>query len=400
MGGEMSTFNIQDGYAEALVRGMRSGFLTPDDYRKLSMAESLEDLRSALEETDYGGFLQDEPSPLAAPTVGARARDKLVAEFRFIRAQANANLGRFMDLLVNERMIDNVVNLIQGCLNQKSPDELLGRVDPLGWVPELKAITVLDFSAGYEDLYRSLLVDTPIGPYFESYIALQSAMEEQGRSLVDVSNLIREADLELMRNILKKAWLEHFYDFCADLGGTTAEVMCEILKYEADFRVLTVTLNALGTALGEASQLADRNALYPGFGFLYPEGIEKIRRSWNDATLRNALESYPYHLSLYEQCRSYYTSLDAGGAEEAGGGAPWRPTEATNTLKSFEDIVYDQQIKLYEGAFDQSMHYGLFYAWMKLKEQEIRNLVWMADMIMMKKKDQMDQVLPIFAPRT
>eukprot|EP01069_Polyplicarium_translucidae_P004917 Polyplicarium_translucidae@DN2684_c0_g1_i2.p2 len=163
MGGEMSTFNIQDGYAEALVRGMRSGFLTPDDYRKLSMAESLEDLRSALEETDYGGFLQDEPSPLAAPTVGARARDKLVAEFRFIRAQANANLGRFMDLLVNERMIDNVVNLIQGCLNQKSPDELLGRVDPLGWVPELKAITVLDFSAGYEDLYRSLLVDTPIG---------------------------------------------------------------------------------------------------------------------------------------------------------------------------------------------------------------------------------------------
>jgi len=45
---------------------------------------------------------------------------------------------------------------------------------------------------------------------------------------------ISEADLdemnvELIRNTLYKAYLEAFYDFCRDLGGETADVMCEIL---------------------------------------------------------------------------------------------------------------------------------------------------------------------------
>ena len=44
----------------------RSGFLTTDDYRRLGAAESLEDLRTALDDTDYGQFMQDEPSPLEA----------------------------------------------------------------------------------------------------------------------------------------------------------------------------------------------------------------------------------------------------------------------------------------------------------------------------------------------
>jgi len=38
------------------VRGLRSGFLTTDDYRRISACDTLEDVRSALEETDYGTF--------------------------------------------------------------------------------------------------------------------------------------------------------------------------------------------------------------------------------------------------------------------------------------------------------------------------------------------------------
>lgn len=39
---ELSFFNIQDGYMEAIVRGNRLALLSPDDYRKLMMAENLE----------------------------------------------------------------------------------------------------------------------------------------------------------------------------------------------------------------------------------------------------------------------------------------------------------------------------------------------------------------------
>ena len=47
------------GFTEAVARGLRSGFLGVEDYRRLGTCDTLEDMRSALEETDYGTFLQD-----------------------------------------------------------------------------------------------------------------------------------------------------------------------------------------------------------------------------------------------------------------------------------------------------------------------------------------------------
>ena len=38
----MSLFNVNDGYAEAIVRGYRSAFLSQEDYRRLCAADNLE----------------------------------------------------------------------------------------------------------------------------------------------------------------------------------------------------------------------------------------------------------------------------------------------------------------------------------------------------------------------
>lgn len=40
--GGLTTFNIHHGFSEALVRGMRSGFLTDQDYHHLTQCENLE----------------------------------------------------------------------------------------------------------------------------------------------------------------------------------------------------------------------------------------------------------------------------------------------------------------------------------------------------------------------
>ena len=40
---------------------------------------------------------------------------------------------------------------------------------------------------------------------------------------------LNEMNIEIIRNTLYKAYLEAFYDFCKKLGGTTSDVMCEIL---------------------------------------------------------------------------------------------------------------------------------------------------------------------------
>ena len=41
----MTTFNMNDGFCEALVRGFRSGFLTDDDYHHLSRCENIEGVK-------------------------------------------------------------------------------------------------------------------------------------------------------------------------------------------------------------------------------------------------------------------------------------------------------------------------------------------------------------------
>ena len=71
----LAGFSINHGFTEAVVHGLRSGFLSPEDYR-LGNSGSLEDMRSRLEETDYGTVLQDEPSPLLVSTVSKKCYDK------------------------------------------------------------------------------------------------------------------------------------------------------------------------------------------------------------------------------------------------------------------------------------------------------------------------------------
>jgi vacuolar-type H+-ATPase subunit C/Vma6 len=45
-----------------------------------------------------------------------------------------------------------------------------------------------------------------------------------------------EMNIEIIRNTLYKAYLEAFFNFCKELGGTTADVMCEILAVSSEWK--------------------------------------------------------------------------------------------------------------------------------------------------------------------
>ena len=48
-----------------------------------------------------------------------------------------------------------------------------------------------------------------------------------------------EMNIEIMRNTLYKAYLDDFSAFCTKLGGTTAEVMGNLLSFEVCLSYLT-----------------------------------------------------------------------------------------------------------------------------------------------------------------
>lgn len=64
--------------------------------------------------------------------------------------------------------------------------------------------------------------------------------------------------------------------------------------------------------------------------------------------------------------------------------------------KTLEDKFFEYEVKLISECFQRQFHYGIFYAWLKLSEQEIRNIVWIAECIAQSQKDKINNFIPIF----
>jgi len=373
--GNLFTFNITDGFSEAVMRGYRLSFLTDVDYRSILQCDSLADIRLNLQETDYVNFAQDVPQ-LSPSIVREKALDKLVAEFEYMRASADQPLAQFLDFLTYDYMIDNVMLILKATLNNPNVDifSLVKQAHPLGQFDDavLKSICSFENSPkGYAELYQSVLIDTPIGPYFAKF--LQEESDRTGHGAEEVQSILEELPTTKLESSLRKYYLEDFYQFCMDLGGETATEMKDLLKARADTIAINITLNSFGTPLNDPNlRMTERKPLYPSIGFLYPEGTDKLAQVGDETELAAVLRTYPVYRQIFD-------SHQRGD-------------------KTIDDAFYEREVELNEMAFQGQFQYAAFYSYVRLKEQEIRNLVWICECCVQRQKERAaDHFVPLFS---
>lgn len=344
------TFNVKDGFTDAVVRGHRTGLLSSAEYNSIAQCESLEDIKLNLSATDYGPYIQNLSSPLHTTTLLEACQSLLVDQWTFLRANADKNLGKFLDYCTYGHMIDNVILIVTGTLHERDVQELLAKCHPLGM---FDAIATLAVASNMRELFRLVLVDTPLASYFADHLTSED---------------LDEMNIEVLRNTLYKAYLDDFVKFCNSLGGATSEVMGDLLAFEADRRALNITLNSIDTELTRD----DRRKLYSSFGELYPVGQAELAMAEDFAQIRSAMEKVPAYHTIFSKL-------------------------AQDESQALDRIMYEEEVRRETLAFEQQFHYGVFYSYMRLREQELRNLMWISECVAQNQKARItDGIVFIF----
>ncbi|RPD62397.1 ATPase V0 complex subunit D [Lentinus tigrinus ALCF2SS1-7] len=370
---EALLFNVSGGFLEGIVRGYKAGLLTQNQYNNLTQCETIEDLRTQLSATDYGNFLANEPMPISTSTISEKATQVLVDQFNFLRSNAVEPLSKFLEYMTYAYMIDNIVLVITGTLHGRNVDELLQRCHPLGMFDTLGT---LGAATNGEELYHFVLRDTPLASYFRDSV-----------SAADLDDL----NIEIIRNTLYKAYLEDFDAFCETLGAPTADIMHNILSFEADRRAINITINSFGTQLSKEQ----RAKLFPTIGRLFPEGNNALARADDIEQVRQACEAISEYRTFFEASTGA-PRANGNGAGESSANLLGDLSDELGAAADLEDRFFVHEVHLNKLAFLQQFQYAVFFSYIKLKEQEIRSLTWIAECIAQNARDRIHDFIPTF----
>lgn len=179
---------------------------------------------------------------------------------------------------------------------------------------------------------------------------------------------MKDYSLQQIQLRVRKIWLNEMFDFCeTQLEPTSAAVMSHFIKFEADCQTIQIIYNSLsaGGMPNSVNREMERKKYISKVGYLYPERDQKLKDVTNQRDLLAAVEGTAYEKML---------SQVAMGDDR---------NEAESNEITIDDAMQSEQSRVYSMGFEGGFHVGCFFAYMKLKELEIKNVTWLAELVQM-----------------
>lgn len=349
-------FNIDSGYVEGVVRGYKNSLITQSQYINLTQCDSLDDIKLQLSATDYGSFLNDISETLSTSIIEQKLNLKLIKDFNYIRSQATDPLSKFLDYITYSYMIDNILLILTGTIHNRDKNEILKKCNPLGWFDTLPTLSI---TTDLNSLYQTVLIDTPLAKYFHNCLTID-----------DLDDL----NIEIIRNILYKEYLEDFHEFClTKLPSPTNEIMDRLISFEADKRAINIVINSFGSNEVTAQ---DKVKMLPSIGLLAP-----LKHQLSECSDLELVKS------LVTSIGAYSDFFDETGSNATGSGSG---------TASLDDRFYAYEMHLNRNALTQQFTYSTVWAVLKSREQEIRNITWICECISQNQRDKINNYIAVY----
>lgn len=145
--------------------------------------------------------------------------------------------------------------------------------------------------------------------------------------------------------------------------------MGDLIKFEADCQTIQIITNSLVVGGGQYASSTEKEMQRLKYiskvGYLYPERHEKLKQVTDARSLQLALEATSYEAIV--------AKVNMGDDRN----------EVESNEVTLDDAMLTEAARRYSMAFEGGFHVGCFYAYMKIKEMEIKNVTWLAELVQM-----------------